>query len=504
MALASVVADFAQSRETPAQRSGKGQQSNRSSMKQAITDLSGSTLFELRLRQAILAAQHEVKQVGLLLIDVSVIDHFPCKNSGLAKEFSDKIWIRLRTVLRDSDTIVQMEGGKLSVLLPSLAGSEDAILVARKVLRKLEEPLLVEGLKLEVRPRIGIALFPEHTNNADNLMRRADIALATAKRTSRKYVIFAQAQSHGPRNVLQMSELRQAIVADQLFLLYQPKINLKTGLIAGLEVLSRWQHPELGIIPPDEFIPVAERTGLIIPLTLWVLHQSLLQCRAWNDMGLDLRIAVNLSMWNLEAQELPDQIAGLAKSIGIPADRLELEITESAIMGDPERTMRTLTLIRDLGVHFTIDDFGTGYSSLAYLRKLPVTGMKIDKSFVQNMESDRDNTIIVRSIIDLGHNLGLKVTAEGVETREARDILVGFECDEAQGYYYSHPIPAYEIAQLFTRRSITTASFSTVTSSKNGKHVIAPPSCNDYRLTSTKNPVTIAPTQRLEQKEFKL
>jgi EAL domain-containing protein (putative c-di-GMP-specific phosphodiesterase class I) len=246
-----------------------------------------------------------------------------------------------------------------------------------------------------------------------------------------------------------MSELRQAIVADQLFLLYQPKINLKNGLIAGLEVLTRWQHPELGIIPPDEFIPIAERTGLIIPLTLWVLHQSLLQCRAWNNMGIDVGIAVNLSMWNLEAQELPDQIAGLMQTVAMPPDRLELEITESAIMGDPQRTMRTLTLIRDLGVHFTIDDFGTGYSSLAHLRKLPVTGMKIDKSFVQNMETDRDNAVIVRSIIDLGHNLGLKVTAEGVETSGAKDMLVGFDCDEAQGYYYSHPIPAREVAELF-------------------------------------------------------
>jgi hypothetical protein len=179
-------------------------------------------------------------------------------------------------------------------------------------------------------------------------------------------------------------------------------------------------------------------------------------------MGIDIGIAVNLSMWNLEAQELPDQIAGLTKSVGMPAHRLELEITESAIMGDPQRTMRTLTLIRDLGVRFTIDDFGTGYSSLAHLRKLPVTGMKIDKSFVQNMESDRDNAVIVRSIIDLGHNLGLKVTAEGVETQAAKDMLVGFECDEAQGYYYSYPIPAHEIAQLFRKRTLAAASFSTI------------------------------------------
>jgi diguanylate cyclase (GGDEF)-like protein len=418
-------------------------------MNQAVSDLSGNTLFELRVRQAILAAQHDVKQVGLLLIDVGGFNNFVIQDYDLTQELAEKTWIRLRTVLRDSDTIVRMDSGELAILLPSVAGPEDVIFVARKVLNTLEEPLLFRDIKIDVQPRIGIALFPEHSTNANNLVQRADNALSTAKKTRNKYVIYAQEHRTHSRPPLRMSELRQAIIADQLFLLYQPKINLKTGLIAGLEVLTRWQHPNLGLIPPDEFIPVAERTGLIIPLTLWVLHQSLLQCRAWNDMGIDVSIAVNLSMWNLEAQELPDQIAGLIKTVAMPPDSLELEITESAIMGDPQRTMRTLTLIRDLGVRFTIDDFGTGYSSLAHLRKLPVTGMKIDKSFVQNMESDRDNAVIVRSIIDLGHNLGLKVTAEGVETRGAKDMLVRFECDEAQGYYYSHPIPAQKIAQFF-------------------------------------------------------
>jgi predicted signal transduction protein with EAL and GGDEF domain len=420
-------------------------------MKQAIADLSSDTLFELRVRQAIRAAQHGIKQVGLLLVGIDTSDNFP-ENSVLARDLSERIWTRLRAVLRDSDTIVRVNEGALAVLLPSVTGPEDVTFVAQKVLDKLEEPSLIQGVKIDVEPRIGIALFPEHSTNADTLMQRADHALSAAKRTRTKYAFYCQEQNDPPRAPLRMSELRQAIIADQLYLLYQPKINLKTGLIAGVEVLTRWQHPELGLISPDEFIPVAERTGLIIPLTLWVLHQSLLQCRAWNDMGLDIGVAVNLSMWNLEAQELPDQIAGLIRSVRIPADKLELEITESVIMGDPQRTMQTLTFIRDLGVRFTIDDFGTGYSSLAHLRKLPVTGMKIDKSFVQDMESDRDNGVIVRSIIDLGHNLGLKITAEGVETREAKDMLVSFECDEAQGFYYSGPAPAYEIVAAFRQQ----------------------------------------------------
>ena len=239
-----------------------------------------------------------------------------------------------------------------------------------------------------------------------------------------------------------MTELRHAIVTDQLFLAYQPKVNLSGAYVTGVEALARWQHPERGVIAPDEFIPVAERTGLIIPLTLWVLHRALTQCRQWLDLGLDLSVAVNLTMWNLETQELPEQIASLLRDTGVPAENLELEITESTIMGDPQKVITTLNNIRSLGVRFAIDDFGTGYSSFAYLTKLPVKSIKIDKSFVLSLDKDRDNALIVRSIIDLSHNLGLKVVAEGVESATSRDLLKSFGCDEAQGYFYSRPQPA--------------------------------------------------------------
>ncbi len=236
-----------------------------------------------------------------------------------------------------------------------------------------------------------------------------------------------------------MTELRHAIVADQLFLAYQPKVNLAGAYVTGVEALARWQHPERGVIAPDEFIPVAERTGLIIPLTFWVLQHALTQCRHWLDIGLNISVAVNLSMWNLEAQELPEQIVGLLRDTGVPPANLELEITESSIMGDPQRVITTLNNIRAFGVRFAIDDFGTGYSSFSYLTKLPVKSIKIDKSFVLGLGTNRDNALIVRSIIDLSHNLGLKVVAEGVETATARDMLKSFGCDEAQGYYYSRP-----------------------------------------------------------------
>jgi EAL domain-containing protein (putative c-di-GMP-specific phosphodiesterase class I) len=342
---------------------------------------------------------------------------------------------------------VHVDGNRWAVLLLSIASPDDAVLVALKIVDELTCPSGMDAINLHIRPRIGIALLPEHTANADTWIAQADSALETATRADKSYFVYRQ-DATVERFPLRMGELRQAIVADQLFLLYQPKINLQDGSISGLEVLCRWQHPEFGIISPTKFIPVAERTGLIIPLTLWVLQQSLLQCRAWQDTGMEVDIAVNLSMWNLEEQQFPNQIQALLRDVGIPPERLELEITESAIMVDPQQVIQTLRYIKDLGIRFTIDDFGTGYSSLAYLKKLPVSGIKIDKSFVQNMEVDRDNAVIVRSIVDLGHNLGLKVVAEGVETYDANKMLKDFECDQAQGFYYSRPIPAYAITDV--------------------------------------------------------
>src|SRR4029077_19350572 len=260
----------------------------------------------------------------------------------LFEQFLEKSQLRLASALRGSDAICRSTGGQTAVLLPSLGGSDNAILVAKKILNKLEQPLLLEGLRIDVCPRIGIALFPEHSTSPSALMRCSDVALTTARRTKQSYVLYSPDQSSHERPLLRFRELRRAIVQDQLFLNYQPKVDLKTGTIAGLEALTRWQHPEHGLISPDEFIPVAERTGLIIPLTLWVLHHSLVQWRRWRDLGIETSLAVNLSMWNLDALELPEQIDGLLKNAGVPADRLELEITESAIMDDPQRTIRTL------------------------------------------------------------------------------------------------------------------------------------------------------------------
>jgi len=410
-------------------------------MEEAISDMSGDAFLQVKLRQAILATQHSIRQVAFLLIGCDGFER-SLKEPADAVEFAEVMRTRIQSSLRDSDSVIRMANGEFAVLLPSVNGPEDAVLVAKKLVNNLHKPIRSNGLRIYVHPHIGITLFPEHSSDVSNLLKRAEIALRTSRRTKSSVTIFSHQDTQANRAPLRMSQLRQAIITDQLFLLYQPKINLNDGCISSLEVLTRWQHPDLGVVFPDEFIPLAERTGLIIPLTLWVLYQSLLQCRSWNEIGINVGVAVNLSMWNLDAQELPDQIGSLLKNVGLPPDKLELEITESAVMGDPQRAMRSLAMMRELGIRFSIDDFGTGYSSLAYLSKLPVSSLKIDKSFVQNMEHERDNAVIVRSIIDLGHNLGLKVVAEGVETPETQNMLKDFHCDEAQGFYYSRPIPA--------------------------------------------------------------
>jgi EAL domain-containing protein (putative c-di-GMP-specific phosphodiesterase class I)/GGDEF domain-containing protein len=401
--------------------------------------VSGNTEFELRVRQAILSAKHTIPQVAVLLFG---FDHVKGGQVGRNTGWHSAILMRLRGGLRDSDTVALLPDDQVGVLLQSVQGPQDLDLVVNRLLGRLGNPVQADNETIVLKPYIGVALFPEHGDNVDKMIEHAKKDLAVAKSSRKSFTTW----SSSPQTLFTarqwMTALRQAIVREQFFLTFQPKIDLLKARITGVEVLLRWQHPEHGIIPPDQFIPVAERTGLIIPLTLWVLQQSLLQCRQWNEMGLDISVAVNLTMWNLEAQELPEQIEALLHDTGVPPKHLELEITETSIMNDPQRVIRTLNQIRQLGAHFAIDDFGTGYSSFTYLTKLPVSCIKIDKSFVQTIETDRDNSVVVKSIIDLGHNLGLNVVAEGVETANAKNLLRAFHCDEGQGFYFCRPIPA--------------------------------------------------------------
>jgi EAL domain-containing protein (putative c-di-GMP-specific phosphodiesterase class I)/GGDEF domain-containing protein len=398
--------------------------------------------FELQLQQAIQSAMYSTSQVAVLLIEFDGIIDQSSPDPKVVAAHKSPVLLRLRGSVRESDTVSSLDGGRIGVILRSIQSPKDINQVVNRLLSQISEPMGDENPTPTLKPRTGLAVFPDHAETVTGLLEHARNDLASTAETNKSRNLYTPQSKGRITSRLWMSELRQAIVKDQLFLTFQPKVSLRDAGVTGVEVLVRWQHPEHGIILPDQFIPFAERTGLIIPMTLWVLQQSLLQCRTWNEMNLETSVAVNLSMWNLEAQELPEQIEGLLRDTGAAPERLELEITETSIMNDPQRVIRTLNKIRDLGVRFAIDDFGTGYSSFAYLTKLPVSCIKIDKTFVQNIEADRDSSVVVKSIIDLGHNLGLKIVAEGVETAQAMELLRKLQCDEAQGYHLCRPITA--------------------------------------------------------------
>ncbi len=411
-----------------------------------LTDFPNRTLLHDRLQQAIVNAQRDHRQIALLLMD---LDRFKEINDTLGHRRGDillkNVGLRIQGVLRASDTIARLGGDEFAVLLPSV-DLKEPILAARKITKILEFPFDIEGLPIDVEASIGIVLYPDHGSDADSLIQRADVAMYAAKQSGSGYTVYtADQDQHSPRRLTLMAELRRAIEEGQLLLHYQPKIDLTTGGVNGVEVLGRWIHQELGVIPPDQFIPLAERTGLIKPLTGWVLDQALRQCRVWSQAGIEISVAVNLSVRNLLNPQLPDQVAELLQHHGILPGCLELEITESGIMADPERAREIVTRLNKMGVQLSIDDFGTGYSSLGYLKRLPVHWIKIDKSFVIHMVANESDAVIVQSTIDLAHNLGLKVVAEGVESQAVYDQLMDRGCDAVQGYHISPPLPAEEL-----------------------------------------------------------
>jgi diguanylate cyclase (GGDEF)-like protein len=439
-----------------------------------LTDLPNRNLLYDRLQQAILAAQRENQSVALLTMD---LDRFKEINNTLGHQSGDlllqQIGPRLRGILRQSDTVARLGGDEFAVLLPSGTCAEHATEVARKIMKAMEHPFTIGDLQLDVEASIGIAVFPDHGTDVDTLIKRADAVMYVAKEGRSGYNLYSPEQDKSSTaRLMLMGELRRAIAEDQLFLLYQPKIDLRSGRIAGVEALVRWQHPERGVIPPDQFIPLAEQTGLIAPLTECVLQKALHQCRAWRGAGIETSVAVNLSRRNLQSPELPGQISRMLKTCEVSSDALQLEITESTIMANPERAMGVLGDLKRMGLRLSLDDFGTGYSSLAYLKKLPVDEIKIDKSFVMNMHSKTDDVAIVHMIIELSHILGLKVVAEGLENQESMDRLIALGCDMAQGYYISRPVPVEEISRRFSEVAKTQVFGVSSGLNKHGKPVI--------------------------------
>ncbi|HVF73580.1 MAG TPA: EAL domain-containing protein [Acidimicrobiales bacterium] len=414
----------------------------------ALTNLPNRRLFRDRVHQAVINGKRTDVPAAVMILD---LDRFKDVNDTLGHHIGDlllqQVGARLQSTLREGDTIARLGGDEFAILLPTVAGEAAAAQVARKIVSVLEEPFVLKGWNFDIEASIGIALFPEHGHTVDTLMQRADVAMYVAKESRGGYEVYhADRDRHSPRRLALLGELRRGIEEGNLVVHYQPKADMRTGGIRGVEALVRWEHAEHGLVPPDEFIPLAEHTGLIRTLTLWVLDQSLAQCRAWQDDGLRLGVAVNLSVRNLYDPSFADEVAELLDKWGIESRMLELEITESVIMADPLRAMTVLARLSSLGVGLSLDDFGVGYSSLAYLKRLPVTEIKIDKSFVMNITSDESDALIVRSTIGLARSLGLRVVAEGVETEEAWARLVALGCDVAQGYYLCKPKPADELA----------------------------------------------------------
>ena len=420
------------------------------SLHDPLTGLPNRMLFNDRLRQAIVVGHREREPLVLLIMDM---DRFKEVNDTLGHQVGDlllqQVALRLAATLRQSDTVARLGGDEFAVLPAGGTDLEGGSHTAKKILRALEHPFVVDGRNIDVGASIGIAQCPEHGEEADTLMRHADVAMYVAKRTKRGYAVYApQLDEHTAAHLALIGELRHAIGHNELVLHYQPTVALKSGRTIGVEALVRWQHPTQGLIPPDQFIPAAEETELVQPLAQWVLNHGLSQLRSWNDSGLDVELAVNLSAWNLRDPDFPELASGLLENWGVDPNRLTLEITESGIMA-PSSIHEAISQLSTLGVGLSIDDFGTGYSSLARLKRLPVNEIKVDKSFIIGMIADGMSVSIVRSVIELGHNMGLRVVAEGVENRETMDKLVTLGCDLAQGHYLCPPMPATELTRWF-------------------------------------------------------
>jgi diguanylate cyclase (GGDEF)-like protein len=427
-------------------------------MHDALTNLPNRRLFRDRVHQAVLLAKRAEGRAAVMLLD---LDRFKEVNDTLGHHIGDlllqQVANRLQSSLREGDTIARLGGDEFAVLLPTVAGEDAAGQVADKILRALEEPFTLRGWTFDIEASVGVALFPDHGESVDSLLQRADVAMYLAKEHRGGWELYrSERDRHSPRRLALLGELRRAIEDGHLSLHYQPKADMRTGAVRGVEALVRWDHPEHGMIPPDEFVPLAEHTGLIRTLTLFVLDRALVQCRAWQDEGLRLGVAVNLSVRNLYDPSFPDEVRVLLLRHGIAPELLELEITESLIMADPLRATAVLGRLGSLGVGLSLDDFGIGYSSLAYLKRLPVDEIKIDKSFVMNITQDESDALIVRSTIGLARSLGLRVVAEGVESEESWARLVALGCDVAQGNHLCPPQPAVDIARWLRDATIAT------------------------------------------------
>jgi diguanylate cyclase len=413
----------------------------------SLTGLPNRALFRDRGELALAMAARKQVCSAVMLLD---LDRFKEVNDTLGHNSGDlllqQVAARLKATLRDSDTVARLGGDEFTVLLPEVLDAKSAMAVAGKVAETLQGSFIVSGVTLDLEVSIGVAVFPDHGSDIDNLISRADVAMFVSKRDHVECTLYVpELDINAPLSLSLLGDLRRALDRDELVLYYQPKADLATGQVVGVEALVRWQHPTRGLIPPANFVPLAERTGLIHPLTNFVLDEALRQCRVWIDDGLQLPVAVNMSARNLLDVNFPGLAEALLDKWRIPARMLQLEITENAMVSDPERARTCLQRLTELGVSISVDDFGTGYSSLSYLKDLPLQELKIDRSFVMDMQDHAASRVIVNSIVSLAQNLGLRVVAEGVEDQAAWSELSRLGCDVAQGYLLARPMAGSDV-----------------------------------------------------------
>jgi diguanylate cyclase (GGDEF)-like protein len=426
----------------------------RLSLHDALTGLPNRVLFRTRTEQAIHGAARTGDGLAVMLLD---LDRFKEINDTLGHHYGDEVLrqvgARLSQLLGEEDTVARLGGDEFAILLRCVESPMKGAAVAASVRRAIAQPFDVAGVRLELGASVGIASFPEHGQDVDVLMQRADVAMYQAKEGRTGVERYArELDGNSVQRLALAGDLRTALERGEFVLHYQPKVDLRSGQVMGAEVLLRWAHPTHGWLGPDDFVPLAENTGLIVPLTLYVLDNALRQVGTWRSAGIDLSVAVNLSARTLVEHDLPDQIEAMCRQWAVPTGRLVLEITESMVVADPKRTLPVLARLHELGLEISVDDFGTGYSSMEYLKRLPVREVKIDRSFVTPMANDARDAAIVRCTIDLARSLGLRVVAEGVETPDVLERLAAMGCDQGQGFTISRALPAPQFTAWITEQ----------------------------------------------------
>lgn len=421
----------------------------------ALTDLPNRTLFHDRLQQALIQAQRGHEQVAVMFID---LDRFKVINDTLGHSVGDlllqAVAHRLTNCVRQGDTVCRQGGDEFVILLPEIGRAEDAALVAQKILDSVSQPFFLDGHELHISSSIGISFFPSDGGTVEALMKNADVAMYRAKDLGRNNFQFylSDMNARSFEKLALENNLRHALAHDELELYYQPLVDAGDGKLIGAEALLRWHHPELGLLHPAQFIPLAEETGMIVPIGEWVLRSACTQAQAWLKQGhAPLRMSVNLSARQFRQLDLAGSVRKILDETGFAAHSLELEVTESTLMQNIEENVMTLKDLKSMGIGIAVDDFGTGYSSLNYLKRLPIDTLKIDRSFVGDVTVNRDDAAIVNAIISLARSLALRVVAEGVENQEQQAFLEDHHCDEMQGYHFSHPLPAPQFVELLEK-----------------------------------------------------